>query len=62
MKSMKSLTGIDATIFHKNDENWDNGILKKEGHCSLDSSEIIKGIIGFDGQNLITNVDCSFKK
>ena len=57
-----SATDVDATIFHENGEDWDKGIFINIEKCRVDSSRIIESIMGFDGQSIITNTGCSFRK
>ena len=53
---------IEATIFDENGDVWDKGIFKKYGNCKI-SKDILKDKIdGFDGESLVTNEKCSFKK
>lgn len=53
---------IEATIFFENGEVWEKGAFKKFGSCQFSKEVLIKKIQGFDGESLITNERCSFKK
>ncbi len=53
---------IEATIFYENGEVWEKGIFKKQGNCQISKDILVKKIKGFDGESLLTNELCSFKK
>ena len=60
--SKVSENAIEATIFYENGEVWEKGIFKKQGNCQISKDILTKEIEGFDGESLITNKRCSFKK
>ncbi len=47
-------------VFHENGDIWEEGQFVKHGECSIKSNEIINSIIGFDGENLLTNLKCKY--
>lgn len=60
--SKVSENNIEATIFYENGEVWVKGTFKKQGNCQISKDILVKKIEGFDGESLITNERCLFKK
>ncbi len=53
---------VEATIFYENGKIWQKGVFKKSGNCQISKEILIDKIKGFDGESLLTNESCLFKK
>lgn len=52
---------IDAIVFYENGELWERGTFIKDNNCKTQNITT-ENIDGFDGEKLITNSGCVFKK
>lgn len=53
---------VDVIIFYEDGTIWDSGIFFVNGNCKINPKMIKEEISGFDGQRILTNIDCSFTK